>query len=219
MFDAAHQCGFIAGRAWKNPLAEGAHFMTMSTYKSLGGPAGGLIVTNDAESAEKLDAIAYPGMTANFDAGKTAALAISLADWISHGEAYAQEMIATAKAFAETLSEAGLPVFAGDSGFTASHQFAVEAARFGGGQTAARKLERGGFLACGIGLPVSAVAGDNNGLRIGTPELVRFGVDRNNVREIASLCARVLMSNAPETLAGETAALRARYQTLHYVNV
>ena len=45
LFDAAHQCGIIAGRAWRNPLKEGAHFMTMSTYKSLGGPAGGLIVS------------------------------------------------------------------------------------------------------------------------------------------------------------------------------
>ena len=60
MFDAAHQCGIIAGRAWRNPLDEGAHFMTMSTYKSLGGPAGGLIVTNEADIAQSLDAIAFP---------------------------------------------------------------------------------------------------------------------------------------------------------------
>ena len=53
--------------------------MTMSTYKSLGGPPGGLVVTNDADLAERLDAIAYPGLTANFDAGKTAALAIDAA--------------------------------------------------------------------------------------------------------------------------------------------
>ena len=42
LFDAAHQCGMIAGKTFLNPLAEGAHLMTMSTYKSLGGPAGGL---------------------------------------------------------------------------------------------------------------------------------------------------------------------------------
>ena len=60
LFDAAHQCGIIASGAWPNPLAEGAHLMTMSTYKSLGGPAGGLIVTNDADLAERLDAIAFP---------------------------------------------------------------------------------------------------------------------------------------------------------------
>ena len=48
--------------------------MTMSTYKSLGGPPAGLIVTNDAGIAETLDHIAFPGMTANFDAAKSAAL-------------------------------------------------------------------------------------------------------------------------------------------------
>ncbi|MFN4192687.1 MAG: beta-eliminating lyase-related protein, partial [Tabrizicola sp.] len=64
LFDAAHQCGIIAGGVWANPLSEGAHLMTMSTYKSLGGPAGGLIVTNDATIAERLDAIAFPGLTA-----------------------------------------------------------------------------------------------------------------------------------------------------------
>ena len=49
LFDAAHLCGMIAGHAWPQPLEEGAHLMTMSTYKSLGGPASGLIVTNDAD--------------------------------------------------------------------------------------------------------------------------------------------------------------------------
>ena len=51
MFDAAHQCGIIAGKKWKNTLDESAHFMTMTTYKGLGGPAGGMIVSNDAEIA------------------------------------------------------------------------------------------------------------------------------------------------------------------------
>ncbi|TIW50708.1 MAG: serine hydroxymethyltransferase, partial [Mesorhizobium sp.] len=61
LFDAAHLCGMIAGHAWQQPLEEGAHLMTMSTYKSLGGPPSGLIVTNDADIAEKLDRIAFPG--------------------------------------------------------------------------------------------------------------------------------------------------------------
>ena len=47
LFDAAHVCGLIAGGAWPNPLEQGAHVMTMSTYKSLGGPPGGLVVTNE----------------------------------------------------------------------------------------------------------------------------------------------------------------------------
>ncbi len=52
LFDAAHMSGMIAGHAWQQPLEEGAHVMTMSTYKSLGGPASGLIVTNDAGIAQ-----------------------------------------------------------------------------------------------------------------------------------------------------------------------
>jgi len=63
LFDAAHLCGLIAGGAWPDPLAEGAHLMTMSTYKSLGGPPGGLVLTNDADLAQRIDEIAFPGLT------------------------------------------------------------------------------------------------------------------------------------------------------------
>ncbi|PTX02307.1 serine hydroxymethyltransferase [Pararhodobacter aggregans] len=217
LFDAAHQCGIIAGGVWANPLAQGAHLMTMSTYKSLGGPAGGLIVTNDSAIAETLDRIAFPGLTANFDAAKSAALAISLLDWREHGQAYAQAMADTARAFAEALAAAGLPVFAAEKGFTTSHQFAVEAAGFGGGQAASKTLEKAGFLACGIGLPIASVEGDLNGLRIGTPELVRWGVTPADIPEIAALVAEALRSNDPAAIAHRTRALRARFDRLHYI--
>jgi len=143
LFDAAHLSGLIAGGVWPNPLDEGAHLMTMSTYKSLGGPPGGLLVTNDAELAQRVEAIAYPGLTANFDAGKTAALAQTLLDWSVAGPAYAAAMTATATTLAEHLDAAGLPVFRRDGNITTSHQFAIEAARFGGGQAAARPLRPG----------------------------------------------------------------------------
>ena len=218
LFDAAHQCGIIAGKAWKNPLAEGAHLMTMSTYKSLGGPPSGLIVTNDAEIAQRLDAIAFPGMTANFDAAKSAALAVSLLDWRDFGAAYAREMIALSQALAEALKTEGLPVFETRHGPTRSHQFAVEAASLGGGQTASQTLRKGGFLACGIGLPIPAVEGDMNGLRIGTPELVRWGMTSKDAPELARRIAAVLRSNAPETLASDTAAWRQSYDSLHFIH-
>ncbi len=217
LFDAAHQCGIIAGGVFENPLAAGAHIMTMSTYKSLGGPAGGLIVTNDAEMAERLEAIAFPGMTANFDAAKSAALAMTLLDWREYGAAYAAKMVSVAQTFAAALAAEGLPVYAAGKGFTASHQFAVLAAEFGGGQTAARHLRKAGFLACGIGLPVGPVEGDMAGLRIGTPEIVRRGVEESDIPEIAALLARALRSDAPEELAPETAALRRRFDGLRFV--
>ena len=218
LFDAAHQCGIIAGKAWKNPLAEGAHMMTMSTYKSLGGPPSGLIVTNDAGIAQRLDAIAFPGMTANFDAAKSAALAVSLLDWRDFGTAYAAEMIAMSQALAEALKTEGLPVFETRHGPTRSHQFAIEAAAFGGGQAASKTLRKGGFLACGIGLPIPAVEGDMNGLRIGTPELVRWGMTAKDAPDLARRITAVLRSNAPESLAADTAAWRQGYNTLHFIH-
>ena len=219
LFDAAHQCGIIAGQVWKNPLHEGAHLMTMSTYKSLGGPAGGLIVTNDAAIAEALDHIAFPGLTANFDAAKSAALALTLLDWRDHGRGYAQAMVDLSRALAHELSALGLPLFAAEKGGTQSHQFALLAAPFGGGQAASKTLRKAGFLACGIGLPAPEVAGDLNGLRIGTPELVRRGVTPADAPALAALIAEGLRSNAPETLAPRTRALRARFQGLHHMTV
>lgn len=219
LFDAAHQCGMIAGRSWRNPLAEGAHLMTMSTYKSLGGPPSGLIVTNDADLAQRLDAIAFPGMTANFDAAKSAALAISLLDWREHGTAYAAAMIELAQTLADALLAQGLPVYGASKTSqtaTASHQFALCAAEFGGGQAASKRLRQAGFLACGIGLPIAEVPGDMNGLRIGTPELVRWGVRPADAPALAQLIARGLRDD-PGTVAAETRALRAGFQDLHYI--
>ena len=217
LFDAAHQCGIIAGKAWKNPLSEGAHMMTMSTYKSLGGPPSGLIVTNDATLAEKLDAIAFPGMTANFDAAKSAALAITMLDWRSFGPEYAAKMISVARALATSLSELGLPVFAREQDFTNSHQFAIEAAGFGGGQAASKKLRQAGFLACGIGLPIAEVPGDMNGLRFGTPELVRWGVQEGDAPRLARLIAKALTTNDPAQLADEVAEWRQTFNQLHFI--
>lgn len=217
MFDAAHQCGIIAGKAWSAPLAEGAHFMTMSTYKSLGGPAGGLIVTNDADLAEAFDAIAFPGMTANFDAAKSAALAVTMLDWRNHGHAYAAKMIEIAQGLAEALKNRDIPVFETAQGATSSHQFAVKAAPFGGGQAASKHLRKAGFLACGIGLPIDAVEGDMNGLRIGTPELVRWGMDTGDIDHMADLIAEALDSNDPAAMASRVRVWRETFDRLRYV--
>lgn len=87
-------------------------------------------------------------------------------------------------------------------GFSNSHQFAVEAA---------------GFLTCGIGLPIAEVAGDMNGLRFGTPELVRWGVGVDDVPALTSLIARALRANDPSALAAEVRVLRGKFNKLHFV--
>jgi glycine hydroxymethyltransferase len=217
LFDAAHQCGLIAGGAWKNPLHHGAHVMTMSTYKSLGGPAGGLVLTNEPDVAHRLDAIAFPGMTANFDAAKSAALAISLLDWRDYGAAYAASMIESAQALAIALLSEGIPVFRPQGVATTSHQFAIEAARYGGGQAASRRLRAANILACGIGLPIAAVADDVNGLRLGTPEIVRRGMQPGDMPTLAKLIARALQTNNPETVALEVTNFRKSFNGLSFI--
>jgi glycine hydroxymethyltransferase len=217
LFDAAHLCGMIAGKVWPQPLVEGAHLMTFSTYKSLGGPAGGLIVTNDDEIAQKLDAIAYPGLTANFDAAKTAALGITLQDWKSVGRDYAQMMVKTSQALAQHLQNLGVNIFASDKGFTTSHQFAILAAPYGGGQTAARRMGEAGLLACGIGLPIEQVEGDLNGLRIGTPEIVRIGMKVEHMQDLAGFIARSLNTSVePKSIQREITEWRKQFSGVHY---
>ena len=217
LFDAAHLCGMIAGKVWPQPLVEGAHLMTFSTYKSLGGPAGGLIVTNDDGIAQKLDAIAYPGLTANFDAAKTAALGITLQDWKSVGRDYAQMMVKTSQALAQHLQNLGVNIFAADKGFTTSHQFAILAAPYGGGQTAARRMGEAGLLACGIGLPIEQVEGDLNGLRIGTPEIVRIGMKVEDMKDLAGFIARSLAINVePKSIQREITEWRKQFSGVHY---
>jgi len=219
--DAAHQCGLFAGGRWPNPLDDGAHLLTMSTYKSLGGPAGGLIVSRDAALMQRIDAIAYPGLTANSDAARAAALAITLLDWRACGPAYAAAMVATSRALAQALADEALPVFRlADGTATESHQFAVLAAPFGGGQRMARQLRRANMLSCGIGLPVAAVADDTNGLRLGTPEIVRSGMGPAQMPAVARLVADSLLQRRPDAqIAADVSALRRCYPTVQFTGV
>ena len=213
LFDAAHVCGLIAGRAWPNPLEQGAHLMTMSTYKSLGGPAGGLVLTNDATLAERLDAIAYPGLTANFDVAKTAALAITMLDWLEYGQAYAAAMVANSAALSDELERLGLPVHRTGAGASVSHQLAVDATEWDGGHAASVRLRGANLLACAIGLPGLP---DGAGLRIGTPELTRMGMTPADMPELAGLLTDGLRTD-PSSVASRTSAMRRRFPNVHFV--
>lgn len=123
-------------------------------------------------------------------------------------------MIATSKALAKALDARGVPVFAGSAGFTSSHQFAILAASYGGGQTASKQLRQCGFLACGIGLLVDTIEGDMNGLRIGTPELVRWGMSSGDAERLADQIKRGLEG---EPILPEVSAWRGQFDRLRFV--
>lgn len=213
LFDAAHVCGLLAGGVWASPLVEGADIVTMSTYKSLGGPPSGLVLTDRDDLAERLDAIAYPGLTANADPANAAALGVTLLDWLDCGAAYAEQMVATARRLAEELDAAGLPVLHTTEGPTTSHQLAVDARRWGDGQAAAARLRRANLLACGIGMPG---AEGPTALRLGTPEVARWGMGTDEMPVLAGLLAAAL-HDEPEDVAPRTTAFRAPFDRVHFV--
>jgi len=226
LFDASDVAGMIAGRQWANPLDEGAHLMTMSTYKSLGGPVHGLVLSNDPEIAERVEQIAFPGLTANFDVAEVAALGITLTDWLAAGEDYAALMRTTAGALAEALAARDIEPFDGPEGFTGSHQFAVPAEPFGGGAAAAAALEEARLLTYARPLPGAAEAEDADAadtsaaLLLGTQEAVRIGMSEADMEPLAELIARALdpqADSAARTKIGtEVAELRSTFSGVHF---
>ncbi|WP_040494144.1 serine hydroxymethyltransferase [Ilumatobacter nonamiensis] len=217
LFDAAHLSGLIAGGAWPNPLVEGAHIMTMSTYKSLGGPPAGLLVTTEATIAERVDAIAFPGLTANFDAANTAALAVTLLDWQTHGREHARTMVDTASALAAHLIEAGLPVVTiPDGSASLSHAFAVRAdATAGDGHALARHLRKANLLASGIGLPADP-HGAMRAIRLGTNEMVRWGMAADDMAFVGTALHRALRGDDLAAVAADVGEFRRRFDHIHF---
>ena len=136
--------------------------------------------------------------------------------WREHGTAYATSMTTVAHALAASLDNLGVPVFAKAKGFTTSHQFAIEACNYGGGQTASKVLRESGFLTCGIGLPVASVEGDMNGIRIGASELVRWGVTEEHVPVLADYISRSL--GGEKGLAVEVAEYRKNFDQITFIN-
>jgi glycine hydroxymethyltransferase len=213
VFDAAHLSGLIAGRAWPNPLHRGAHVMTMSTYKSLAGPPAGLVMTDDAAIAERIEAVAFPGLTANFDAGATAALAMTLLDWRTLGDGYARTMTAAAAALSAALDRRGVGVHAAQRGATTSHAFALDArALRGSGAGGVERLRRANLLTSVIGLP----SGEDAGIRIGTNEVCRWGADAGDMEELADLMAAAL-HGPPEAVASAVTAWRRRFTRVCHI--
>jgi len=74
-YDAAHVAGLIPGGQFQDPLSEGAKVMTASTYKTLGGPPGGLVLSNDHKIAKRIDSAAFPRTTASIHYNRIAAIA------------------------------------------------------------------------------------------------------------------------------------------------
>lgn len=217
MYDAAHVAGLIAGRRFQAPLDEGADVMTCSTYKSFGGPPGGLILSAAAEVAEAIDRAAYPGLTANYDASRLPALAVAASEVLEFWSAYADACIANARHFALALADQGFRVVGADVGYTASHHVALDVADLGGGEIVARRLEPARILTSSIRLPWDAPGQPATGVRLGVQEVTRWGFGPAQMEQVARWMRRVLLDGEePATVANEVAALRRDFRTVRY---
>jgi glycine hydroxymethyltransferase len=217
LFDAAHLAGLIAGGVFPQPLDHGIDVLTMSTYKTFGGPPGGLVLTNDPVIAERLDRIAYPGLTANFDISRVAALVLAEADLLACGTAYARRCVENARALATALQAEDFAVVARDRGYTRSHHVAVDARPHGGGTRVSRRLEGVNILTTGIPLPGPPISGDYAGLRLGTQEVTRWGMGPAQMVRIARFMARHILHGEPAaTVRQEVEMMREPFRTIGY---
>ncbi|RAY11971.1 glycine hydroxymethyltransferase [Actinomadura craniellae] len=211
VYDASHLAGLVAAGRFQRPLAEGADVLTFSTYKSFGGPPGGAIATDDPALAERISAAVFPGLTANYDAGRLAPLAVTAAEILADGGAYADRCMAGARTLAAALHDEGLTVAGADRGFTASHHVAVDVSGLGGGRAAMARLAEAGIYLSAIGLPRQRPGEPDRGLRIGTQEVTRRGLDTGDLRQVAAWMADVLLRGAdPGAVRKAAAELRAR---------
>ncbi len=218
-YDAAHVLGLIAGGQFQDPLHEGCTVLSASTHKTLPGPQHGLLLgqTEDPDLKRKLASAAFPGVTSNHHLHTMAALAVSFAESIEFGRAYARQTVANARALAQALNERGFEVLAEPLGFTRSHTIAVRVAREGGGEGVARRLADSGIITNKNLLPGDTSPKHPQGIRLGTPEVTRVGMKEPEMVRIAELFDELLHRQRPaDQVRSAAAELKSRFTTLQY---
>ncbi len=108
MVDMAHIAGLVAGGAHPSPVPH-AHVVTTTTHKSLRGPRGGMILTNDEDIAKKINSAVFPGLQGGPLMHVIAAKAVAFKEALQpEFKAYARQVVANARTLAATLIEHGL---------------------------------------------------------------------------------------------------------------
>ena len=198
LYDASHTVGLIAGQQHQRPFQEGSDVVTFSTYKSFGGPAGGVVACVDPEVARRVDKAVYPRLTANYDAGRLLPLGLAAHHLLDSGADYARSCVESARALAVECDRVGLPPLARARGFTATHVLAIRQADREAAHAAMTALAGAGIFTS------PALACDEDGttwvLRFGVQELVRRGFAPSDMAPLAQLVGRVLVDGEPPEL-------------------
>ncbi|WP_423600720.1 serine hydroxymethyltransferase [Roseateles sp. MS654] len=191
MVDMAHYAGLIAAGVYPNPLPH-ADVVTSTTHKSLRGPRGGIILTNDEAIAKKINSAIFPGIQGgplmHVIAGKAVAFKEALSPEF---KAYQQQVVANAKVLAQTLIERGLRIV---SGGTESHVMLVDLRPKNLTGKEAEAILGAAHMTCNKnGIPNDPQKPMvTSGIRLGTPAMTTRGFKEEQVRKTAHLIADVL---------------------------
>ncbi|MDE0423800.1 MAG: serine hydroxymethyltransferase [Candidatus Poribacteria bacterium] len=213
IYDASHVIGLIAGKRFQSPFDEGADVIISSTHKTLAGPQGGMILTNDASIAERVAKGLYPLLMSNHHLNRLPALAGTFIEWMECGEAQADAIVANAKALGGALAERGVPILGADLGFTESHTLILIVDKYGEGGALANHLEACHIIAGAAGLPPEV---GTSGLRMGVQEVTRWGMTPADAPDIADCIVAGLSGGSPEALKPQVAEVARRFDAIQF---
>ena len=191
MVDMAHIAGLVAAGLHPNPI-EYADVVTSTTHKTLRGPRGGIILTNNEEIAKKIDKTIFPGIQGGPLVHIIAAKAVAFKEALSpEYKEYQKQVAKNAKVMAEELVKGGLRIV---SGGTDNHLMLVDLRPMGvTGKLAEAKLEE-----AGITCNKNAIPNDpekpfiTSGIRLGTPAITARGFKEEETRQVAQFILTVL---------------------------
>jgi glycine hydroxymethyltransferase len=216
MVDMAHFAGLVAGGAHPSPLPH-AHIVTTTTHKTLRGPRGGMILSNDEDLGKKINSAVFPGLQGGPLMHVIAAKAVMLGEALRpEFKDYARAVVENAKTLAETLKTRGLDIV---SGGTDTHLMLVDLRpKKLTGRAAEQSLDRASITCNKNGIPFDPEKPTvTSGIRLGSPAGTTRGFGPAEFRQVGELIGEVLdglaASNSGDNLAAE-AAVRAKVAEL-----
>ncbi len=220
MVDMAHFAGLVAGGAHPSPFPH-AHVVTTTTHKTLRGPRGGVILSNDEEIAKKLNSAVFPGMQGGPLMHVIAAKAVAFGEALQPSfKLYAKNVVENAKALAETLKSKGLDIV---SGGTDTHLMLVDLRpKRLTGKIAELALGRAHITCNKNGIPFDPEKPMiTSGIRLGSPACTTRGFGIAEFRQVGDMIAEVLDvlsqkgveedSLVEQSVRGKVKALLARF--------
>ncbi len=216
MVDMAHYAGLVAGGSYPSPLPY-ADVVTTTTHKTLRGPSGGMILSNDEELGKKLNTAVFPGLQGKPLAHVMAAKAVAYGEVLKPSfKQYAQAIVDNARVLADTLIEGGLDIV---SGGTDSHIVLVDLRPKGlTGNRAEEALERAGMTCNKNAVPFDPEKPFvTSGVRLGTPAGTTRGFGQEEFRQVGQWAIEVLdglAANGPEGNADVENAIREKVEAM-----